>query len=910
MSGELINDENYELAAATLSCIGDGVISTDLSGKIVYMNHRAEEIIGCNINDSIGKDFNEVFKIYHAETREAMKCPVEYVIKNKVKTGLMNNSVIIQENNVYKYVSATCTPVNSREGSIMGVVVIFRDVTHFKTFEINHLNEERNLKEFFQDIPAGVILLGKDARVLSANENILRYSGNTSEEVIGKRIGESINCICYQDSENGCGNSKKCFDCKLRMAVADAINQGKATSNFEINITLLNDFKGNDAWFKVSVTPLINTYDWKIAVTFVDITTNKRQEIQAKEASQYCINILNQLPFAIWMTDEKLNWKFLNRSRGTVTDLPITEAPIEKWFEYTHPDDAEEFKKYVSKALKRKLLFIKEVRLRLNNGSYRWCIICGAPYYDLEDKFAGFIGSSYDVTNQKEAEEDLKRYQSLLITAKEAAETANKAKSEFLANMSHEIRTPINGIVGMIDLTLLADLNEDQKDNLVTAKACANSLIKIVNDVLDFSKMEANKMTIENVNFNLKELIEEIIRVHSPRVLDKGLELNYTFSSNIPTYLVGDPGRLRQILNNLISNAIKFTERGEVTITIKGTNNTKDEAELKFFVTDTGIGIAKEELKLLFNSFSQVENTYTKKYAGTGLGLVISKQLVEKMGGRIEVESQKGKGSTFSFGIKFKIGSAVNTVKQETPSLFKAVKPLRILLVEDDLINRKVIVKMLNEKGHSVETAVNGKEALECFNKKVYDVILMDVQMPVMNGIEATQKITHLEQGGRHTPIVAMTAYALPGDKEKFLNMGMDAYISKPIQMEELFIILEQVTSVTKYRTPESVTITEKGEVVFTFSRPTNFLRHNSRDLIEIEENIKLLEKKAEGDDLSSLEMIANEIKKNSNSIDAIDIKDTAFKIELAARRGNISEVKNYIEQIKYEFKLYHNSNE
>ncbi len=908
MNKDLVSGRNHEKAASILDCIGDGIVITDLYGKITYLNHIAQEIIGYTAEDTVEKKFNEIFKIYHAETKEQLPSPVTYVLENKKKTGLLNNSVLRASDGTQKYIAATCTPVQAVDGNVEGVIIVFRDITRIKTSEINHLKEEQYLKTLLDDTPAGVIVLDREKRIIRANEVILRYSRHNNEEIIGKRFGEGINCIGCLESEQGCGFSERCVYCRVNIAVKAAMENGKATSNSEINMELLKDSKEYEVWFKANINPLMNS-DGKIIITLIDISSNKLKEIQAREASEYCNNILNQLPFTIWMTDEDFNLKYVNRLFGEITGVNFYETPFKMWPELAHPEDAQEFRETVVKALESRGLFVREVRFRGKDERYHWCMVMGAPFYDQNGQYCGYIGSSYDISLQKEAQEDLKRYQAMLISAKEAAETANRAKSEFLANMSHEIRTPMNGMVGMIDLTLLTPLSEEQKDNLVTAKACANSLIKIVDDILDFSKMEANKMSLESINFNLKELIEEIIRVNSPRVLSKGLKLNYSFSSDLPQYLVGDPNRLKQILNNLISNAFKFTEHGEINIAIKTIAMKEEKAQLMCAVSDTGIGIAKEDLKLLFHSFSQIENPYTKKHGGTGLGLVISKQLVEKMGGKIEVESEKGEGSTFHFSLEFEIGQAVTESGQKPVSLSKAVKPLQILLVEDDLINQKVAAKMLSEKGHIVDTAGNGFEALDHYGKKEYDVILMDIQMPEMNGLEAAQRIQGLEQGKGHTPVVAMTAYALPGDKEKFLSLGMDAYISKPIQMEELYQLLDQVTAAKKQITPESVTVSEDGEVVFTYNKPVNYTQQNTQLLDMIEQDLHLLEEKTGWGDFEGIERIANDIKRISNEIDAIDIKDTAFKIELSARRGSMDEIRHYFEQIRYEFKLYHNSN-
>lgn len=515
-----------------------------------------------------------------------------------------------------------------------------------------------------------------------------------------------------------------------------------------------------------------------------------------------------------------------------------------------------------------------------------------------------------EIDDRKEAEENLKQNQQLLILSKETAEAANKAKSEFLANMSHEIRTPINGMVGMIDLTLLSDLNDDQRENLTTAKACADTLLKIVNDILDFSKMEARKMELERVPIDIKELVEEIIRTYSSIAQEKGLDLNYQFSSTIPQHVIGDPNRFRQILNNLISNAIKFTEHGEVTVTVKSVLMQQEEVELSFSISDTGIGIAKEDLPKLFHSFSQIESTYTKRYSGTGLGLVITKQLVEMMGGKIEIQSELGKGSIFRFNLKFGIAKAPQNKQYVTRRIEKTMNPLHILLVEDDRVNQEVISKMLLQKGHFVVTTDNGYEAVEQFGKESFDVILMDIQMPQMNGIDAARKIRLMDQAKR-TPIIAMTAYALTNDREHFLEQGMDAYLSKPINMEEMYEVLEQMTkghialpeghTALTEETPQSGT----GENIDLDKKINKTLKINTEALKEIELRIRMLNNKAGLLDFGNIEKIADEIKAISNRNEIMDIKNTAFKIELALRRGNESEAMKYIVQMNKEFGAY-----
>lgn len=902
-------NKDQNLAAAILSNIGDGVIYTDLNTIITYMNPVAEEILAREAENCIGKRFDTVFTIYDELSKKQLVSPVYYVIEHSAQTGLQNNTVLILDNQEEKYLSATCTPVINDDESMAGVVVVFRDVSRFKRLELAHINESNNLKAIFAHTPAGMVILDEESVILDVNETVVKHTGKTMEEIIGRRFGESIDCIGHDLAINGCGTGERCKNCDIRRAVKKVYDRNEVTDNVEVKMVTT---KGNDereSWFRVSVNPVIMNNRKLVAATLVDITKNKRQEIEATNAKDYVNNMLNQLPFSIWVVDKEFKWRYSNTVDLGITGLLLQEMSPDERHSHIHPQDREDILKSIMQEVNERKIIIKEFRYLRGDGAYRWAYIVGAPYYE-NNEFIGYIGSTSDITDRKETEEDLHRYQAMLIAAKEAAETANKAKSEFLANMSHEIRTPINGIVGMIDLTLLTGLTDDQRDNLLTAKACASSLLRIVNDVLDFSKMEAGKMTLENMNFDLKDLIEEIVRTHSPRVFNKGLDLNYSFSSTIPQYLIGDPNRLRQILNNLLSNAIKFTEHGEVTVAVKCTDITKDDVELKFTVSDTGIGIAKEDMSKLFHSFSQIENTYTKKYSGTGLGLVISKQIIETMGGNIDIQSEPGKGSDFTFYIRFKIGNPMAARKQPFAVIQKTTKPLHILLVEDDRINQKVITKMLVEKGHIVQTADNGIEALEWYARDTFDAILMDIQMPKMNGIEAASKIKLLETGQQHTPIIAMTAYALPGDRERFLSLGMDAYVAKPLQMEELYYVLEHVTTYPGFSTPRNITLSEKGEVIFTFDKPEHVSDSSKKVLAEIGKKIDLLNNEILWGDYSEVEKVANDIKRLSNENDITDLKDSAFKIELAARRSNEEDIRKYVDLITEEFQIYENTHE
>lgn len=486
-------------------------------------------------------------------------------------------------------------------------------------------------------------------------------------------------------------------------------------------------------------------------------------------------------PVGIFQTDANGRCTFVNAQWRRYTGLSLEQAMGDGWVKGLHPEFTYVYERW-RKVAPSGVQFSTEFRFKAKDGTTAWVLGQTVPLRNERGEVTGHIGVLRDISSYKRSEESMRQQ-------KAAAEQANEAKSRFLANMSHEVRTPLNGILGLSNMLLDSKLDPEQRKIADLVLGSAQSLLAIVNDILDFSKVESGHVELEQIDYDLTELIDAVVQLNQSYAAEKNLEIVTQLSPNLPRRLHGDPARLQQVLNNLVSNATKFSQDGRVVIGVELTNSEADGSLLRFSVRDEGPGIPEEAQSRIFDAFAQADASTTRRYGGTGLGLAICQQLVELMGGTIDVESKLGNGSTFSFSAPYQPRhelpppeGASELERESDPSLLS----LRVLLAEDNRINRIVATNQLQKLGCTVDTVEDGQAAVDAALDTPYDLIFMDCHMPVLDGYSATREIRSRWSQDEPARIIALTANAMQGERERCLACGMDEYLSKPVALAEL----------------------------------------------------------------------------------------------------------------------------
>jgi PAS domain S-box-containing protein len=907
-------EQTTALLASIIESSHDAIMGEDLEGTIVSWNHGAERLFGYKSDEIIGKSAvslappgcrDGVRKSLAIIRTGSTVCPVETVRQSK--DGRLVD------------VSLSLSPIRNAAQQVVGASVIARDIGERKRGEEALRESEERFRIMADGCPAAMWVTGAKGEIQFINRAFLEATGTRPQQVEGD-LWRSL--IHPDDAAEYFGTLQRALD-------------GHTPFKAEAR------FRGADGtwrWVESCAEPRFSPSGEFLGTVGLspDITERKQAEEAVRNSEEKFRQLAENVREVFWMmnaaaTEVLYVSPAYERISGRTCE-ELYRNPM-SWLEAIVPEDREHahliFERQMQGSLEP-----AEYHIRTPDGVERWIRDRAFPIRDQAGKVIRVAGIAEDITEQK-------RYEEELVRARQAADAANQAKSSFLANMSHEIRTPMNGIVGMLQLLSDTDLSSRQQRYAEVAQASGRTLLALIDDILDLSKIEARKVTLESLNFNLRRTIEEVMESLHLQASAKGIAFNWCLAAETPEVLRGDPQRLRQVLVNLVANAVKFTERGKVTLEARLESLEQGKATVRFAIVDTGIGIKPNRVTALFSPFVQADSSTTRKYGGTGLGLAISKQLVEMMGGRIGVESREGQGSTFWFTATFGTTNASGLSTSSStglaagertaatgpskgdPAPYRASGPrreTRILVAEDNPTNQLVLLAQLEKLGYRGDAVANGAEAIEALEHGKYDLVLMDCQMPIMDGYEATGRIR--TSGRAHVPIVAVTAHAMAGDQDKCIRAGMDDYLAKPVELARLAEILEKwlgrtddrfLSSVRQHTTriaPPAANTVSHSNAVFD----EEVLLHRVMDdrelatrilkgfLSDCPSQLENLRRRIEEADAPGAGLQAHTLKGGAATVSAIGLQAIALEMEGAGKAGRLDRVSELLPRAIEEF--------
>lgn len=742
-------------------------------------------------NEIIGKSLQKVLGIKNDDT----------VILNH-KKALSGESVGFEYRYTGFYFQVFIEPLKDSKKNINGCIGIAINIDEQKKAERELKERESQLLSLFDTVADSIFVIDVESenafRFASVNDAFKKTTGIPADALIGKLVSD----IVPQPSLD-------LVLSKYRQAIKT--KQGVVWEE-------TSDYPTGKLTGIVTVAPLFDETGVckKLIGSVKDITERKKIELSLKENEERFRVLAESSNIIPWEIDaETFKCTYVGPQAESVLGYALnTWYDADFWLNHIYPEDRDEANRLFLEGLKNNKNYDFEYRMVRADGKIVWFHDFVTVVNDESGKPLKLRGHLIDVTIRKLAEEKIQKLnleleervaertaqlQANIVElnkAKVLAEESKAAKELFLASMSHEIRTPLNAIIGFQQLLKSTNLNEEQKEYVESIDFAGKNLLVIINDILDLSKIEAGKFQFDETDFNVSDVVKSVIELVNHRAKEKKLKLYIYVDSSIPQKLFGDSARLSQVLLNLIGNAIKFTETGDVKVSVNAAEETDEYVVCEFVVEDSGIGISPERVASIFERFTQESTDTNRIYGGTGLGLTISKHLIEMQGGKIEVKSEKGKGSVFSFQLKFKKRIATQAVEANLNNLEEKLIPdkLKVLLVEDVLLNQKLVTKIMEKWGYELEIANNGREGVEKVKTNNYDLILMDIQMPVMDGYSATQLIRSLPDLQKNRiPIIALTAHASHAEAEKCLNLGMNAYMAKPFNQLELQKVISRL---------------------------------------------------------------------------------------------------------------------